>query len=114
MARRQPTPPSDYDALFARDTGSYPALGRQILASRRLCPMAVISLVSGILTWIAIPVIGAVVAIMLGHGARRLIRRSGGELLGDGMAVAGIVLGYAQLFIIVLLIGAAHLPPSIG
>jgi hypothetical protein len=64
---------------------------------------AVVSLIFGILSWVVLPVIGAIVAIVLGHMARAEIRRSNGMLVGDGLAVAGLVLGWTH---IVLMIGA--------
>jgi len=64
---------------------------------------AVISLVFGILCWMAIPFIGAVVAVVCGHLARGEIRRAPpGSIEGDGMAVAGLVLGYAHLVLFAL------------
>ncbi|KZC17070.1 hypothetical protein RHOFW510R12_03620 [Rhodanobacter sp. FW510-R12] len=67
-------------------------------------PLAVVSLVFGILAWCVLPFIGAIVAIVCGHLARSGIRRSPVESRadGDGMAVAGLVLGYAQLVLCVL------------
>lgn len=66
---------------------------------------AVISLVFGILCWMAIPFIGAVVAVVCGHLARGEIRRAPpGSMEGDGMAVAGLVLGYAHLVLFALAI----------
>ncbi len=74
--------------------------------------LAIVSLVFGILAWVLIPIIGAIVAIITGHMARGEIRRSGGTLGGDGMAVAGLVLGYislllglAALFFVIFVIG---------
>ncbi|MBQ4853993.1 DUF4190 domain-containing protein [Rhodanobacter sp. B2A1Ga4] len=66
--------------------------------------LAVVSLVFGILAWCVLPFIGAIVAIICGHLARGEIRRSppDNRLEGDGMAVAGLVLGYAQLVLCVL------------
>jgi hypothetical protein len=64
---------------------------------------AIISLVFGVLCWIAIPFIGAIVAIICGHGARAEIRRAPpGSMEGDGMAIAGLVLGYAHLALFAL------------
>lgn len=61
--------------------------------------LAIVSLVFAVLAWCVLPVIGAVVAIICGHLARGEIRRSPVDrpLDGDGMAVAGLVLGYVQL-----------------
>jgi hypothetical protein len=67
---------------------------------------AVVSLVFGILTWIFLPVIGPIVAVVAGHMARAEIRRSNGQLGGSGMAMAGLVLGYLQIALFVLAICA--------
>ncbi len=69
---------------------------------RTTSTMAVVSLVSGILSWLAIPLLGAIVAIITGHMGRGEIRRSGGALGGDGLAVVGLVLGYLQLALVIL------------
>lgn len=57
--------------------------------------LAVVSLVSGILSWVLCPFVGAVVAVITGHVARGQIKTSGEA--GGGMAVAGLVLGYVHL-----------------
>ena len=67
------------------------------LAVRRSSTLAVISLVAGILGWSALPVIGSIVAIFTGHLARAEIRRQPETLEGDGLAVAGLVLGYTMV-----------------
>ena len=64
---------------------------------RQTSTTAIISLVSGILGWTALPFIGAIVAIVTGHVARAEIRRNPQTLQGDGLAVAGLVLGYAMV-----------------
>lgn len=64
--------------------------------------MAIISLVAGILSWVALPLIGALVAVICGHIARKEIRESGGRLAGQGLALAGLILGYANLAFMVL------------
>ncbi|MFC5525666.1 DUF4190 domain-containing protein [Rhodanobacter ginsengisoli] len=68
--------------------------------------LAVVSLVFGILSWCVLPFVGAIVAIICGHMARGEIRRASPDarLEGDGMAVAGLLLGYAQLVLWVLLV----------
>ena len=66
-------------------------------ATRQTSTLAVVSLIFGILGWILIPWIGSLVAIVTGHLARGEIRRSPATLDGDGMAIAGLVLGYAML-----------------
>jgi len=52
-------------------------------------------------------ILGAVaglVAVIFGHLGRRSLRRSGGRLLGEGMAALGLVLGYAVLGFVGLLV----------
>jgi hypothetical protein len=72
--------------------------------ARQTCTTAMISLVFGILSWFALPIIGAVVAIVCGHMARAEIKRSANTLEGDGLAVGGLVLGYLHLAIALLVI----------
>ena len=64
--------------------------------------LAVISLVSGILAWVLLPLLAAIVAVISGHMARSEIRRSGGSLAGQGLALIGMILGYVQLALIAL------------
>jgi type IV pilus assembly protein PilA len=54
----------------------------------------------------------AIAAIVMGHISRAEIRRSGGRKTGDGMALAGLVLGYIGVSIIpfILLIAAIAIP----
>lgn len=63
---------------------------------------AVASLVFGVLSWCALPVIGAILAIVLGHVARGEIRRAPpGTVDGDGFAIAGLILGWAHVAVVV-------------
>lgn len=70
--------------------------------------LAVVSLVFGVLGWCILPFIGPIVAIICGHLARAEIRRAGvdGRMEGDGMAIGGLVLGYLQLAVGLLLVMA--------
>jgi len=69
--------------------------------------LAIASLVCGIAGWTVLPFIGGIVAIICGHMARGEIRRAPpGSMEGNGMAVAGLVLGYAQMALFVLVIVA--------
>ena len=65
--------------------------------------LAVASLVTGIISWFMCPVLGGVLAVIFGHVARGQIRRTGES--GSGLAVAGLVLGYAHLAAAAVLIG---------
>jgi hypothetical protein len=72
----------------------------------RTSSLAIVSLVFGILSWCLVPFIGAIVAIVCGHLARGEIRRAGvgRGIEGDGMAIAGLVLGYVHLALWVLVL----------
>ncbi|MFO7764356.1 MAG: DUF4190 domain-containing protein [Wenzhouxiangellaceae bacterium] len=80
----------------------------------RTCSTAIVSLIFGILAWFALPLIGAIVAVIAGDIARREIRASRGDLDGDGLAVAGLVLGWIQLGIFLLMIAVVMLVVSVG
>lgn len=69
--------------------------------------MAIVSLVAGILGWTLAPWLGSVVAIITGHMARSEIRRSNGAIDGDGLAITGLVLGWASIAITILVVLAA-------
>jgi hypothetical protein len=47
--------------------------------------------------------IGSILAIIFGHIARSEIKKSNGKLTGDGLALAGLILGY--LFFILIVVG---------
>ena len=59
--------------------------------------LSLTSLMMGILGWIFLPVVGGIIAVITGHLAKKEIRQSDGLLGGDGLATAGLVLGYANL-----------------
>ncbi|HEX4077025.1 MAG TPA: DUF4190 domain-containing protein, partial [Candidatus Acidoferrales bacterium] len=70
---------------------------------------AIASLICGLFMWV-FP--AAVAAIILGHVSLSDIKRSAGHLTGRGMAIAGLVLGYAGLFFVpfILIIAAIAIP----
>jgi hypothetical protein len=59
--------------------------------------LALASLILGILSWIFLPILGSIGAVITGHMAKNEIKSSMGALAGDGMATAGLVLGYANI-----------------
>ena len=67
------------------------------------CPLASASLLLGVLSWFFIPVLGGILAVILGHQARIRIARSEGKLTGDALAVAGLWLGYANIGVAALI-----------
>jgi hypothetical protein len=76
----------------------------------RTSTMAVLSLVFGIVCWVALPFIGALAAVICGHSARGEIRRAPpGTIEGDGLAIAGLVLGWIHLALCVLALMAIML-----
>ena len=71
-------------------------------APRQTSAMAIVSLVMGLLGWTLLPFVGSLVAIVCGHMARAEIRRNPATMDGDGMAVAGLVLGWTLVVACVL------------
>ena len=59
--------------------------------------LAIVSLIAGILAWTLCPGLGAPIAIICGHIAKGQIRDSMGRMTGDGLATAGLVLGYIEI-----------------
>ncbi|MEO8355926.1 MAG: DUF4190 domain-containing protein [Chloroflexota bacterium] len=59
--------------------------------------LSLTSLIMGILGWSVIPIVGAIIAVITGHMSKKEIRESNGSLGGDGMATAGLLLGYSNL-----------------
>lgn len=59
--------------------------------------MAIASLVLSLLGWTVLPGIGAIAGVITGHMAKKEIRESMGSLGGEGMATAGLILGYTNI-----------------
>ncbi|MBW8312806.1 MAG: DUF4190 domain-containing protein [Rhizobium sp.] len=76
---------------------------------RQTSALAVTSLVTGVLGWTFLPLLGSLLAIITGHMARAEIRRAAGQMDGDGLAIAGLVLGWAAVVVTVLTILAVIL-----
>jgi uncharacterized membrane protein YjgN (DUF898 family) len=58
---------------------------------------AIISLVLGILALVSFSILAGIPAIILGRMSRNNIRASAGRLSGEGMATAGIVMGWVSI-----------------
>ncbi|MBI2396245.1 MAG: DUF4190 domain-containing protein [Xanthomonadales bacterium] len=78
-------------------------------SARPTSTTAILSLVFGLLAWLMVPLLGSIAAIVCGHLARGEIRRAGGQLEGDGMAIAGLVLGYLQMALVLFALVAVML-----
>jgi hypothetical protein len=81
----------------------------------RTSSLAIVSLIFGILAYVCLPFVGALIAVICGHSARSEIRRAPpGSIDGDGLALTGLILGWIQLaftavalaFLVLLLFGA--------
>jgi hypothetical protein len=81
----------------------------------RTSSLAIVSLIFGILAYVFLPFVGALVAVICGHSARSEIRRAPpGTIEGDGLALTGLILGWIQLafsviaiaFVILIAVGA--------
>lgn len=59
--------------------------------------LSLTSMIMGIVGWVLLPIVGGIIAVITGHMAKKEIRESNGLLGGDGMATAGLVLGYSNL-----------------
>jgi hypothetical protein len=64
--------------------------------------MAIASVVMGVAGWTLLPLVGSILAIIFGNMARHEIRQRPDELTGDGLAVAGLVLGWLSVGISIL------------
>ncbi|MGA2139262.1 MAG: DUF4190 domain-containing protein [Verrucomicrobiia bacterium] len=77
--------------------------------------LALASLVLGILgVTCLLPIIGAILALILGIVALSQINKSGGSVTGQGKAIAGLVLGGVGLTLIPVIIMAALLLPALN
>ena len=64
--------------------------------------MAIASLLFGILGLTLFPVFGGIIALITGYMARNQIQQSGGTMGGQGLATAGIVLGWISIGLLVV------------
>ena len=64
--------------------------------------LAIVSMVAGILGFTIFPVVATVVAIITGYMARNETRAIPPTAAGDGLATAGIIMGYVQIGLIVI------------
>ena len=60
---------------------------------------ATISLIAGIAGLTVLPTIGSIVAIITGNSAKKEIANSGGTIGGEGLAKAGVIMGWIGLIL---------------
>lgn len=85
-------------------TNEYTPFDGQPQAARPNSSLAIISLVSGILGLTLVPLLGSLIAVITGPMARREIVESRGALDGEGLVMAGIILGWIGIGLGVLAI----------
>jgi hypothetical protein len=83
-------------------------------AGPRSSTMAVISLIGGIAGWTVLPFLGSIAAIIFGHIAKSEIKKSAGTVGGNGMATAGLIMGYLSIALGVCLICVLVILPLLG
>lgn len=80
--------------------------------------LAIVSLVAGLLGWTFLPLLGSIAAIITGHMAKNEIKKSADTLGGNGMATAGLILGYAAVALglcaVCVIVVLAVLAPATG
>ena len=68
-------------------------------------PLAIVSLVLGLLSWFFLPLLGAIGAIICGHIAKSQIKREHQRYTGGSMATAGLITGYLNVLLFVGVLG---------
>jgi len=64
--------------------------------------LAMVSLIAALLGFTLFPVIGGIVALITGHMARKETRSIPPQASGDGMATAGIIMGWIQIGLLIV------------
>jgi hypothetical protein len=77
------------DPNYPQNPNAYPPAAAQPTST-----MAIVSLVAGILGLSAVPFIGSIIAIITGMNARGETRSNPPRASGDGLATAGIIMGW--------------------
>lgn len=91
----QAAPPGQWQGTTAPPAYGYP------MAGRPNAPGAVAALVCGLVGIFACPFVG-IAGIVMGNKAKKEIRDSGGYYDGEGLATAGLVLGWISIALLVL------------
>ena len=85
---------TDFDTNTLRNTPEVPP---------KTSGLAIASLVCGITAWTILPIfLTAIAAVILGHLAKKEIRAGGGTISGNGMATAGLILGYVNIALFIV------------
>ena len=82
------------------DQQDYPQTSNEpVLPSSTL---ALISMIAGILGFTALPILGGIIALFTGYAARKETRAVPPKFSGDGLATAGIIMGWIQVVLTVV------------
>jgi hypothetical protein len=100
-------PPHQYPGYWAPPPPAGGAAGAPYLAFQQYPPVSTngLAIASLVLSIFWLGGLASVLAIIFGIVARRQIRSSGGRQGGDGVAVAGLVIGIVGLVAVVLFLG---------
>lgn len=71
-------------------------------SERTTSSLAIASLAVGVASYLIMPFLGAIAAVVLGYAAKDEIRKNPQRLKGEDLATAGLVLGWVQLGLIAL------------
>ena len=84
----------------------------EVVRTAKTSASAIWSLVLGILSLVCFGLFAGIPAVICGHAARSKVRQSQGALTGEGMALAGLILGYVGTILTSISIIAAILVPN--
>jgi len=73
---------------------SYNAPTENVVQAKPNSTMALVSLIAGITGLTILPTVGCIVALITGYMAKKEIREAAGAMGGEGMATAGLILGW--------------------
>jgi Domain of unknown function (DUF4190) len=91
-----PPPPPQAAGIITQPPPTAPSpYGYQVSPQKQTNGLAIVSFVLGLI-WVA--GIGSLLAVIFGFVSRTKIRQSQGQQSGDGLAIAGIVLGFVGIF----------------
>jgi hypothetical protein len=113
------SPPPDWGSMapaYPNPPGPYGGYGQPVYVQTSTNGMAIASLVLGILWlwWV-----GSILALVFGYVGKNQIDKSGGRESGRGMAIAGIVLGWIGVglllvFIVLVAVGVSQSGSEFG
>jgi hypothetical protein len=98
-----PPPPGAVPPMGMGQPG--PAWPAPVMAKKKTSGLAIASLVLAVLGFMCIPVLGPIIGLILGFSAKSQIKKSGGQLEGNGMATAGIVLSILGIIVAIVAAG---------